>query len=252
MLTRLQRRMTYLPVGTVPPRAAVLPAAEEVTVTTDDGLELAAWWLTSGGGTAPGVLVLHGNGGNRGGRSPLARALAGRGLHVLLLDYRGYGGNPGAPSEEGLYEDGRAGAAWLSGRPEVGQVVLFGESLGAAVAVREACRRPPGAVVLRSPFTSLPAVARHHWPFLPAAAVPERYASVERVGSLGVPLLVIAGDADGIVPHGQSRELFEAAAEPKRFVTVPDADHNDPTLVAGPRVVDAVDAFLTTHLPGRA
>ena len=118
--------------------------------------------------------------------------------------------------------------AWLSAQPGVDKIVYFGESLGAAVAVGLAVERPPAALVLRSPFTSLADVAAVHYPWLPARRLLlDRYPSIERIGSVGVPVMVIAGDRDDIVPEPLSRRLYDAANEPKRFVLVPGAGHND-------------------------
>ncbi|MGH3442522.1 MAG: alpha/beta hydrolase, partial [Nitriliruptorales bacterium] len=162
----------------------------------------------------------------------------------LLLDYRGYGGNPGRPSEQGLTADADAAAAWLSDRPGIDDVVYFGESLGAAVAIAVATDRPPAALVLRSPFTSLVEVARVHYGPVPRWLLRDRYPAVDQVASLEVPVLVVAGERDTIVPLAHSRRLFEAAPEPKRFVSVPDAGHNDPVLLDGTDLLDAVTGFL--------
>ena len=125
------------------------------------------------------------------------------GLAVLLFDYRGYGGNPGHPTEEGLAADARAALGYLAGRPEVDpeRVIYFGESLGAAVALRLATERPPAALVLRSPFASLAEVGRRHYPVLPVSLLlRDRYDSAALAGRLDAPLLVVAGGRDQIVP----------------------------------------------------
>ena len=141
---------------------------------------------------------------------------------MLLFDYRGYGGNSGRPSENGLAADARAAQAWLAAQPDVERVVYFGESLGAAVAIGLAVERPPAALVLRSPFTSLADVGAVHYPWLPVRRLLlDRYPSIERIGSLSAPLMVIAGDRDDIVPESLSKRLYDAAAEPKRFCWCP-------------------------------
>src|SRR5262245_9776423 len=200
----------------------------------------------------PAVLVCNGNGGNRSMRAPLAAALARMGLHVLVFDYRGYGGNPGRPSEEGLADDARAALRYLTGRPEVdpGRVVLFGESLGAAVALRLAPERPPAGLVLRSPFTSLAEVGQVHYPWLPVSwLLRDRFDAAALVGRLDAPLLVVAGGRDRIVPVGHSRRLFAAAPPPRRLVVLEGADHTDLDLLAGPRLLDELAAFLA-GVPG--
>jgi fermentation-respiration switch protein FrsA (DUF1100 family) len=199
------------------------------------------------GAAGPAVLVCNGNGGDRAMRAALAAALSRLGLAVLLFDYRGYGRNPGAPSEEGLAADARAALAYLAGRPDVDPdgIVYFGESLGAAVALRLATERPPAALVLRSPFASLAEVGRHHYPLLPVSLLlRDRYDSATLAGRLAAPLLVVAGGHDRIVPVDHSRRLFAAAPEPKRLVVIDGADHNDLDLLAGPRLVDELRSFL--------
>ena len=171
LLWSQQRRLIYYPAPrAVPPAATVLPGAEEVSFPTEDGLRLAGWFVPATGppGRRPGqprspaVLVCNGNAGNRSLRAPLAAALARAGLAVLLFDYRGYAANPGRPTEAGLAADARAAVAYLAARPEVdpARLVYFGESIGAAVALRLAVERPPAALVLRSPFASLAEVGR--------------------------------------------------------------------------------------------
>jgi fermentation-respiration switch protein FrsA (DUF1100 family) len=127
------------------------------------------------------------------------------------------------------------------------RIAYFGESLGAAVAVGLAVQSPPAALVLRSPFTSLPDVGAVHYPWLPVQRLLlDRYPSIERIASVSAPVLVIAGDRDDIVPMSLSRRLYDAAAEPKRFVLVPGAGHNDPELVDGRQVLAEITGFLSS------
>ena len=244
----MQRRLIYLPAGVAPSARTVLPGAEDVTFETHDGLQLSGWFLPSRDpGERRAVVVFNGNAGNRTYRAPLADALSDAGLSVLLVDYRGYGGNPGTPTEDGLLADARAAAGYLASRPEVdpARIVYFGESLGAAVAVALAAERPPAALVLRSPFATLSDVGSHHYPYLPVALLlRDRYAAVDRIGSVSAPILVIAAEHDVIVPVSHSRRLFEAASEPKRIVVIPGADHNDLEMLAGERLIREVVAFV--------
>lgn len=252
LLWSQQRRLIYFPAaGLVPAATAVAADGSDVVLHTDDGLELGAWFFPAPGGRrAPAVLVCNGNGGDRSMRAELAVALRRLGVAVLLFDYRGYGGNPGRPSEQGLALDVRAAQHWLAGQPGVdpGRLVYFGESLGAAVALELAVDRPPAALVLRSPFTSLPDVGSVHYPWLPVQRLLiDRFGSIDRIGSLRAPLLVVAGDRDDIVPEKLSRRLVEAAPEPKRYVVVPGAGHNDLALLAGRQLIGEVDRFLSEH-----
>jgi pimeloyl-ACP methyl ester carboxylesterase len=244
MLWAFQRRFVYFPdAGPATPAEAVLPGAVDVTLRTADGLRLAGWFLPGPGRDAPAVLVANGNGGHRGLRAPLARALGDAGMAVLLFDYRGFGGNPGAPSEEGLALDVRAARSFLLDEAGVppGRLLYFGESLGAAVVTELATEHPPAGLVLRSPFVDLAAVGRAHYPFLPVRALlRDRYPVAETVARLDVPTTVVYGTADTIVPPEQSRAVAGAAPRLHRLVAVPDADHNDPVLLGGPEVIRAV------------
>ncbi len=243
-----QRRLIYFPTQAVPDAGSVLPGMEEVTYSTDDGLTLEAWFVPTTGGNSSGtVMVFNGNAGNRTGRIPLAQALSEHGFAVLLVDYRGYGGNQGRPSESGLAADARAAVAYLKTRSDVdtGRLVYFGESLGAAVALRLAEHQEPAALVLRSPFTSLPDIGSTHYPFLPTSLMLwDRYPNLETIRGIEAPILVIAGAADSIVPVEQSRKIFEASLGTKRLVVIDGADHNDFALTAGAQLVEEVVAFL--------
>nr|WP_237707884.1 alpha/beta hydrolase [Hoyosella subflava] len=238
-----QRQLIYLPMsGDVPPAAEAVDGARDVALRTADGLELSAWYIPAAEPGAPVVLVAPGNAGNRSHRTPLARGFAEDGLGVLLLEYRGYGGNPGSPSETGLAADADAAYAFLTEvenlPPE--QLIYFGESLGAGVVTALATRHQPAAMVLRSPFTSLADVGARHYPFLPVRALlKDQYPVLENVAELrGVPVTVIAGSRDSIVPLDQSHTVAEAAGT--TVIEIPDADHNDAILNYGPEVVSAV------------
>jgi fermentation-respiration switch protein FrsA (DUF1100 family) len=240
-----QRGLIYFPDSRAPePGAVGLPSAETAAFETEDGLRLEGWFIPPRGhATGYTVIVFNGNAGHRGHRAELAGQLSARGLAVFLFDYRGYGGNPGLPSETGLARDARAALAAVGRVPgvDVTRIVFFGESLGAAVAVRLALEFPPAALILRSPFTSLTDVGQHHYPFLPVRLLlRDRYPTIDRIGRITSPLLVIAGDADRVIPLLDSREVFDAAPEPKRLVVIPGADHNDEDLVAGPILIRAV------------
>ncbi|MBP2335464.1 alpha/beta hydrolase [Saccharothrix coeruleofusca] len=233
-----QRKLVYLPSGDLPPPAAqVLPGGRDVTLTTADGLRLAAWHFPVEDARAA-VLVAPGNAGNRALRAPLARALTARGLSVLLLDYRGFGGNPGRPTEAGLALDVRAARDFLLGTSPP-RLLYFGESLGSAVVAELAAEHPPAALVLRSPFTDLAAVGRRHYPFLPVGLLlRDRFRTAEHVARVRAPVTVVYGSADTIVPPEQSRAVARAAGG--RAVEVPGADHNDPVLLDGPQLVEAI------------
>lgn len=251
-----QRRMIYLPSGTVPsPDAVGLPDAEAVAIPTGDGLHLHGWFVPArAAATGDVVIVFNGNAGNRSYRADIALGLSARGIGVLLFDYRGYGGNPGSPSEPGLMEDARGARRLIESRPDVepGRISYLGESLGAAVAIGLAVERAPRALILRSPWTSLADTGAYHFPVLPVRwLLRDRFASLDRIGRLHSPLLVIAAERDSIVPSDQSRRLFAAANEPKQLMIVKGADHNDLELAAGPAVMTAVASFVAGAPPDR-
>ena len=228
---------TFFPDRSIgPPPAGV----EERWITTEDGQRIHAWYA---GGPAPGATLLwsHGNAGNIGGRADVLLALARRGLRVLAYDYRGYGRSTGAPSEAGVYLDAVAAFDHEVGRGTApARIVCFGESLGGAVSIALAERRPCAGVAVVSTFTRLADVARRHYGPLGLLAG-NRFDSRARVSRLAMPLLVAHGDRDEIVPFELGEELFAAATGPKRFHRIIGAHHND--ALAFPDLLDAVAAF---------
>jgi uncharacterized protein len=194
--------------------------------------------------------VANGNAGNRSLRAPLARSLAKAGLVVLLFDYRGYGGNRGRPSEDGLARDVRAARRFLIDEVEVmpERLLYYGESLGAAVVTELASEHPPAGLVLRSPFVDLASVGRFHYPFLPVGTLlRDRYPLADWLARVRVPTTVVYGSRDSIVPPEQSRAVAAAAAGETRLVEIAGADHNDLALLDGQKLIEAV-----VELAGRA
>jgi fermentation-respiration switch protein FrsA (DUF1100 family) len=244
-----QRSLMYLPSGHVDtPADSGLARAELVRLHTDDGLDLGAWFAPPAATKTRGtIIVFNGNAGNRSYRGTLGARLAQAGFAVLLFDYRGYGGNAGSPSEDGLIQDARAARRYLTTRPDVDprRMIYFGESLGAGVAVALALEQPPAALILRSPFSSAVDVGRFHYPWLPVGWIlKDRFSSIERMPRLTTPTLFIAGERDRIVPSSQTRALFEVARGRKDLFVLSDADHNDEALAEGPQVIARIAAFV--------
>lgn len=243
-----QNRMIYFPGDDVPPPADVgLPGAETVTVTTAGGLDLRSWVVPAEGEPVGAVLVLHGNAGTRAARAPLATALARRGLTTMLLDYRGYGGNPGRPSQDGLLADARAGLDALRGHSgfSLDRIVLFGESLGSGVAAGLAAERPVGGLVLRSPFPSLVEVGRIHYPLLPVGLLlRDRYPVSAWLAEYDGPTVVVVGQRDDLIPPDLSLQVTDAAAGPVRTITVDGAGHNSRALLDGDELLAGLTQFL--------
>lgn len=207
---------------------------------TADGLTLTAWFKKAYPG-CPTIVYFHGNEGDVKSRAFKLEPLLHAGYGSFLVEYRGYGGNPGSPSEQGLYEDSRSALRWLAdeGLP-ADQTVFMGESLGTGVAVKMAVEFPPAKLVLLAPYTSITDVARGIYWFLPIGLLSrDRFPSISRIGSIHAPLLVVHGDADDTVPFALGRDLLAAANEPKTGVFLPGAGH-DNLFAAG-----AVDAIMT-------
>jgi uncharacterized protein len=246
MMWWLQRQFIYFPdASRVPAAGEVIEGARDVTLRTDDGLELGAWFVpaaeTGAADRRMAVLVAPGNGGNRVGRADLAEELRRRGLAVLLMDYRGYGGNPGSPSEDGLARDAMAAAEALGdlGYPAE-RTIYFGESLGTGVVAALQSKRPPAGMVLRSPFTDFADVGAEHYPFLPVRKIlRDRFPVVDHLAGSEVPVTVIYGDRDSIVPTALSKRVADEAPALAERVVIEGAGHNDPVMF-GPRVADAV------------
>jgi len=225
-----QRQLLYFPDRSAPDAAlAVVPGLKKVILRTDDGLELAAWFRPAPSATAPVIVYLHGNGGHVGYRFRRAQAFVEAGFGLMMVEYRGYGGNPGAPSEAGLLSDARAGLARaVAESGGKARTVLYGESLGSGVAVGLAAEAPVAALVLEAPFTSIADVAQHHYPFVPARwLVVDRFDSAAQIGKIRAPVLILHGERDRVVPIGFGRALLALANEPKEGRFFPEAGHED-------------------------
>lgn len=229
-----QRNLMYLPSASMPsPAASGVGEMRTVTLHTEDGLELAAWYRPARPGRAT-IVYFHGNAGHLGYRAGRVRPYLDAGYGVLLVEYRGYGGNPGRPSEEGLYRDGRAALAYLAGGGvAVRCLVLYGESLGGGVAVQLAVEQarkgtPAGAVVLEAPLTSVADIGARHMPFVPVRTLlKDRFNILAKVVEIEAPLLIVHGENDRVVPIGSGRALYAAALPPKDSLWVAGGGHED-------------------------
>lgn len=226
-----QRQMIFFPDKTPvgAPADHGVQNMQRVTMKTEDGLDLAAWFGPPREAGGKVIVLFHGNASNILNRVDKARYFMRHGYGFLLCEYRGYGGNPGKPSEHGLYSDGRACLAWL--REEgysLAQTVFYGESIGSGVAVQMALEMQPKLLVLEAPFSSMTelARARHFW--LPVSLLlKHRFESREKIGKVRSSLLVFHGDGDMVVPSYFGERLFEQAAHPKERIVIKGAGHND-------------------------
>lgn len=247
--TRIVDTFVYLPEGTLSASpGAVGLRYEEQRFTTDDGVELHGWWVP-GTSVGPCILFFHGNAGNISGRLDILRLLHDRlGTDVFLFDYRGYGKSRGKASEQGLYADAAAARRHLRAKGwDRGGVILYGRSLGAAVALHSAVRDPPAGLVLEAPFTSLEDVARVHYPVLSQLVTPwlaGRFDNLAEIRNLSTPVLFLHGERDAVHPIGMAWRLYDAAPEPKGFLTVRGAGHDDPAFVGGDDYWRAWKQFL--------
>jgi uncharacterized protein len=223
-----QRSLMYFPdTAHVTPAAAGFPQAEEVALTTADGVHISAWHVAPQDGK-PVIIYMHGNGGSLQHRVERFRRLVADGIGLVALEYRGYGGNEGSPSEQGLIADAEAAYAFAAARYAVPQLVLWGESLGSGVAVALAAEKPVGRVILEAPFTSAEAVgARHYW-YLPVRLLmKDQFRSDRRIGAVTAPLLILHGVHDRVVPYTMGEKLFDLANQPKYIVRFLDGGHDD-------------------------
>ncbi len=223
-----QRSLMYFPdtVHTTPAQAG-LPEAEEVPLVAADGVRITAWHVVPKD-QKPVILYFHGNGGALRYRVERFKKLIGDGIGLLALEYRGYGGNPGSPTERGLIADAEAAYAFAAARYPTQQIVLWGESLGSGVAAALAAEQPVGRVILEAPFTSAAAVAALHYWYLPVRLLmKDQFRSDARIAKVKAPLLILHGLHDQVVPYAMGERLFALANQPKHIVRFLDGGHED-------------------------
>jgi uncharacterized protein len=242
LLYVVQRALMYFPdPQRTLPAAAGLQAAEEILLDTADGEKLVAWHVPPRS-DRPVVLYLHGNGGALTHRAGRFHALTADGTGLVAIDYRGYGGSTGRPTETGLLMDAETAHGFAAARYPAARIAVWGESLGTGVAVGLAAERPIGRLVLEAPFTSAVDVAARRYPFVPVRLLmKDQFRSDLRIASITVPLLVLHGVRDTVVPIEYGERLFGLAREPKRFVRFPDGDHEGLDQLGA---LAAVKAFL--------
>ena len=231
MTGAMEQRLLYFPDSQFAATPAIFDLPyEDLAFTTSDKVKLHGWFIPGEKGK-PVVLFFHGNTGNISHRLDNLRLLHSLGVAVFIFDYRGYGKSEGTPSEKGLTKDALAALSWLQEKGwQQEQIVYFGRSLGAAVAVNLAHQQKPAKLILETPFTSVQAMGRHHYPLLSMTLgwmLRDRFDNLEKINRINMPLLVFQGDRDNIVPESMAKELFAAANEPKNFHLIQGADHNN-------------------------
>ena len=232
LLALFQRSLIYHPdtsaAGT--PEQAGLENGRVIEVTTQDGINLKGWFIERKDSQAPVILYYHGNAGHHGWRADKLKAFYQAGFSVLIAGYRGYGGNPGTPHEKGLYRDGQVFYDWLveqKGRAP-GNIILYGESLGTAVATKIAADNKGGGLVLEAPFDSLTATAKVHYPYIAFIDVllRDHFPSDQRITSINMPVIVMIAGRDHVVPPERGRRLYQKARQPKQLYVFDGADHS--------------------------
>jgi len=236
----MQRKLLYFPDETpVAPQGSM----EDVTLETSDNVRIkGTWWP---GSRDVAIVLFHGNAGNRGHRFDWMRPLISLGWGVFLVDYRGYGGSDGSPSEDGLNRDADAVVAWMAEHHPKKRLVYFGESIGSSVALACATRHAPAGLVLQSATLDLADVAGLHYPIFPATwLMSDRFNARTSIGDLKAPLLSIHGDADTIIPMKLGRAVFDRYAGPKEWYEIEGAGHNDMPYAGGRAYYERIHGFL--------
>ncbi len=259
MLESLERQLIYFPTrvreDAPTPHVEGASLVEEVWLETPDGVRVHGIYAGVEGAFAD-LLFFHGNAGDLYDRLDNVSVLVSMGLSVLIMDYRGYGKSEGKPSEGVLYEDGLLAYRYLTEQRgfDPARLVIFGRSLGGAVAIELATQQPAAALIAESSFTSAEDLAKLHYSFLPGMLVgsmTHKFDSISKVPQLRAPVLFIHGESDTIVPARMGRRLYEAAAEPKEWYEVRGADHNDMLMIGGTdyfrRLIDFVKRHVDTQ-----
>jgi hypothetical protein len=212
------------------PKKAGLQHGRVIEVTTRDGLNLEGWFLERDQTDMPVILFFHGNAGHHGWRAHKLEAYYQAGFPVLIAGYRGYGGNPGTPHEQGLYRDGQAYYDWLRRQNKISpeKIIVYGESLGSGVATKIAADNKAAGLILETPFDSLTATAKVHYPYIPFIdlMLRDRFPNDSRITKINMPVLFMIAGQDKMVPPERGRQLYDLAQNPKQLQVFDDATHN--------------------------
>jgi fermentation-respiration switch protein FrsA (DUF1100 family) len=240
-----QRRLMYLPDRTrTPPAEIGLADVLERTLVTTDGAKIILWYGKARPGN-PTLLYFHGNAGSLAMRGERMRRFMNEGWGVAMMSYRGFSGSTGSPSEAANLADARlAYDTLISEGVDPKALILYGESLGTGIAARIATERPAAGLILEAPYTSIIEIAVRAYPFLPVRGLLwDRYETRTYIADVRIPLLVLHGERDGVIPVGMGRELIKLANEPKRLVVLSNAGHNDVYIDGNPGL-DAVRSWI--------
>jgi len=250
LLYILQPKFVYYPFSSLQatPKDAGLNY-EEVYLTTSDNLKIHGWFVAHDNPRAT-MLFLHGNGGNISHRLEKLLMYNQLGLSVFIIDYRGYGLSEGKPSEQGTYLDAEAAWDYLTKQKKIpaSDIIIYGESLGGAVASWLARRVEAGALIIESVFSSVEDMGKHYYPYLPVKLITRiKYPVTKYIREVPYPVLLIHSPADEIVPFAMGKKVYEAANQPKDFLEIT-GDHNSGFLHSGDLYVNGIDRFILTHM----
>ncbi len=222
---------------------------EELTLTTSDGVELNTWWIPNPNARAT-LLFFHGNAGNISHRLDSIELFYKLGLSILIIDYRGYGKSSGTPSEHGTYIDAETAWTYLTNNKNISpdKIIIFGRSLGGAVAIWLAEKYSSAALIVESGFTSIADIGKHYYPYLPTSLLARiKYPSKNRMSKINSPVLIIHSPNDEIIPYEHGQQLFKAANKPKTFLDI-SGGHNDGFITSGDKYINGIDHFITNIL----
>ena len=237
---------------------SITPQIEDVWLTAADGTRIHAWFVTPVRGpqrepveTTATVLLCHGNAGNLSDRVERLSLMVQFPVSLLIFDYRGFGRSEGKPSEAGAYQDANAAWNYLVDEREIpeGQLVIFGVSLGGAVAAAAAEVCKPAGLILESTFTSVPEMAGRAYPFVPKFMIRTKMNTLRRIQHLSMPKLILHSPGDEIIPYEFGEALFDAAAQPKTFYPLPDCRHNETVLCGGKEYLSQLRQFIGACTP---
>ena len=249
LLFLFQSRFIFFPLRQIEATPAIIGLPyETVQFEAEDGVRLSGWFIPAEEAKHV-VLFFHGNAGNISHRLESIALFHRLGLSIFIIDYRGYGQSEGSPSEDGTYRDAAAAWQYLTEERNIAtdQIIIFGRSLGGAVATWLAHNHPPKALIIESTFTSVPDMGVRQYPFLPIRLLARiHYNSLERIPQINVPILIVHSSEDEIIPYSHGQQLFQAANEPKRFLQLR-GGHNEGFIISGQHYERALKAFIDSY-----
>ena len=248
LMRYLEKKNLYFPLRTIEATPGDIGLYyEDLIVTTADGVDINFWYIPA---DDPGATIIfcHGNGGNISHRLEKIRMLNDLGLNVLIFDYRGYGSSVGSPSEEGLYLDAGAVFGYLINVRKIplNRLIVYGESLGAAVAIDLAGKHEFAGIIIESGFSSVKDMAKRVYPFIPGFVYKSKFDSLSGIKNVNAPKLIFHSREDEVVPLELGRKIFNAAQEPKEFVHL-HGGHNDAFLVSKEIFMEKIDSFMDRY-----